>query len=157
MFEEHPEQLYFSNIFTDSIEVKADKHWTRNFRQEFIDRKGYDLVEYLPALGNLTYYNQVDGPGYNFTDAELTMQVRNDFRDVLTQLYQEYQLVPLMEFAQSMGMGTRAQVGYNSIPTDMISSALYVSIPENEGTDIDGLSLDGAAVHNNNEYKGAKK
>ncbi len=148
VFEENPDQLYISNIFTDSIEVKADKHWTRNFRQEFIDRKGYDLAEYLPALGNLTYYNQVDGPGYNFTDDELTLQVRNDFRDVLTQLYEEYQLIPLMEFAESLGLGTRAQVGYNSIPADMISSALYVTIPENEGTDIDGLSMDAAAVHN---------
>ena len=149
-FEEHPDQLYISNIFTDSIEVKADKHWTRNYRQEFIDRKGYDIVPYLAVLGNLTYYNQVDGPGYDLTDSELTMQVRNDFRDVLTQLYEEYQLQPFMEFAESLGLGTRAQVGYNSIPTDMVSSALYVTIPENEGTDIDGLSMHGAAVHNLN-------
>ena len=147
-FEAHPDQLYISNIFTDSIEVKADKHWTRNYRQEFIDRKGYDIVPYLAVLGNLTYYNQVDGPGYDLTDGELTMQVRNDFRDVLTQLYEEYQLKPFMEFAESLGLGTRAQVGYNSIPTDMVSSALYVNIPETEGTDIDALSLHAAAVHN---------
>ena len=39
----------FSSLLIDSYEVGA-QNWTTKFREEFRERRGYDLVTYLPAL-----------------------------------------------------------------------------------------------------------
>ncbi len=38
-------------LHTDSWEMKV-VNWTKNFRQEFVDRRGYDPFEYLPVMTN---------------------------------------------------------------------------------------------------------
>ena len=123
---------YVSAIFEDSLEVHVDKEWTRGFAEIFKNRKGYDIIPYLPAIGGGDFYNTQEGPNYDYSDPALAEQVLNDYNDVVTYCYTEYHLKPLKELCEKHGMALRAQVAYNK-PMNTVSSALDVTIPETEG------------------------
>ena len=149
VFEEYPFMTYISNIFNDSLEYTASNEWTRGFLEIFEERKGYDISSYLPAIGQDDLYQTGSGPNKQFTDAELTMQIKNDYNDVLTYCYTEHHLKPLQEFAESYGMNIRYQVAYNK-PMDTVTSAIYAGIPETETLNrgsLDQQRLMASAVH----------
>jgi hypothetical protein len=102
-------------VFSDSLEVFASD-WTPNLLSEFRQRRGYDLVPYLPALisdmGSVTSY------------------VRHDWGRTLTELAEENYLRPLREWAHAHHTRFRSQT-YGTPPVVMSSNDL-VDLPEGE-------------------------
>ncbi|PWM99489.1 MAG: hypothetical protein DBX37_04350, partial [Massilioclostridium sp.] len=138
-----------NSFFNDSLEYQVDKEWTRGFQEIFKQQKGYDITPYLPVIGGGNYYQTQEGPNYDFTDADLTEQINNDYNEVLTYCYNEYHLKPLEAMAEEYGMNIRYQVAYNK-PMEVETSALSVAIPEGEGLNrasLDNLRMMASAVH----------
>lgn len=107
------------DLFSDSY--GANCTWTDGFLELFKDSMGYDIGEYLPIL-----FTDV----FDF-DGDLGTRVRNDHKDVLTDLYCKYHLEGLTEWANSLGLQYRDQVVYSAL-RDMMTAAMYVDVPETE-------------------------
>ncbi len=100
-------------LFEDSLELQSVGHWTTNLLQEFKKRAGYDIRPFLPFVLGI---NQDKGLGVESSSfqveqekEEKVREFRHDYFNVLNQLYQEYHLVPLKEWANSLGLNYRAQ------------------------------------------------
>lgn len=104
-------------MFSDSLEAYGSS-WTGDLPQEFRRRRGYDLLDHLPALFKA-------GP-----DSEA---VRYDWARTLSELVDERYLTPITGWAQAHGTQFRAQV-YGFPPPTLSSNAL-VTLPEGEGAD----------------------
>ncbi|HWE86465.1 MAG TPA: glycosyl hydrolase [Terracidiphilus sp.] len=75
-----------TSVFSDSLEVEGSD-WTSNLPEEFLKRRGYDLVPHLPEL--------LAG-GTPEADA-----VRHDWGKTLSELIRENYLAPLTQFAEA--------------------------------------------------------
>jgi hypothetical protein len=104
-------------MFSDSLEAYGSS-WTGDLPQEFRRRRGYDLLDHLPALFQT-------GP-----DSEA---VRYDWARTLSELVDERYLAPITGWAQGHQTRFRAQV-YGFPPPTLSSNAL-VTLPEGEGAD----------------------
>ena len=94
---------------TDSWEIGADNQgqqptWTEDFRQQFLKRRGYDLVPYLPAMAR-----RIVG-GRQTSDRFL-----RDFRDTVADLLAGY-YGRLQERAHQLKGGMNSESGYGSFP-----------------------------------------
>lgn len=141
------------SIFCDSLEYKVSLEWTRGFPDLFKEKKGYDLLPYLPLLQVGKTYPQDDAPGFSFEDPSVSQKISHDYCDVLTDLYIHEHLQPLDAYAKSIGMTLRYQVSYNK-PLNIENSARAVSIPENETLNrasINNLAAMNGAVHVGNK------
>jgi len=78
-------------FFSDELDFGVKGHlWNSRFAEEFIGRKGYDIVPELPAL---------------FADiGPRTPKIRLDFSDVMTALTEEGFFKPVYEWHQRRGM-----------------------------------------------------
>lgn len=102
-------------------------------RQDFIDKKGYDIVPYLPLLygistgSNFTGAGNTDvdgarignvalsGPDGTTVDEASTWKIANDLYDVHTQLIQEKMMQPLKKWAkENYNMTLRSQMPYGT-------------------------------------------
>lgn len=104
-------------IFSDSLEAYGSS-WTDDLPQEFRRRRGYDLLDHLPAL----FEKDSDGAG-----------VRFDWARTLSELVNERYLQPLTAWARTNGTRFRAQV--YGLPPPTLSSNSLVDLPEGEGAD----------------------
>ena len=109
-------------FFMDSLEISTSQgqrslYWSNEMRQEFINKKGYDVVPYLPLLygistgANFTGAGKPDGvDGVRIGNVALsgsdgatidemtTWRITNDVYDVQTQLIQEKMMEPLRKW-----------------------------------------------------------
>jgi hypothetical protein len=104
-------------MFSDSLEAYGSS-WTADLPAEFRRRRGYDLLDHLPAL---------------FDDAADSAGVRFDWSRTLSELVDERYLRPITTWAHARGTRFRAQV-YGFPPPTLSSNAL-VDLPEGEGAD----------------------
>jgi hypothetical protein len=104
-------------VFSDSLEVYGSD-WTADLLQQFLQRRGYDLTPYLPALV------QDIGPK--------TSDIRHDWGRTLTELIDERYLAPIREWAAQHKTRFRSQT--YGIPAVTLSSNALVDLPEGEGT-----------------------
>lgn len=104
-------------MFSDSLEAYGSS-WTGDLPQEFRRRRGYDLLDHLPAL----FQTGADSAG-----------VRYDWARTLSELVDERYLAPITGWAQAHHTRFRAQV-YGFPPPTLSSNAL-VTLPEGEGAD----------------------
>ncbi len=105
----------FHSVFCDSLEVEG-ADWTRNFLQEFRERRGYDLTPYLPAL---------------WQDAgTLTPHIRYDYHQTLSELILNNFFRPLAEWSQQHGMTARVQA--HGAMGDVMQGYSLAHIPEGE-------------------------
>ena len=112
-------------FFEDSLEMETHSTiWTRNLLTEFSSRMGYDLLPYLPII-----IEQKEKYLYDFDDLK-NMRVRDDYNQVLSDLYTEYHLIPLRDWAHSLGVQYRVQA--YGLEQDSISQAGIVDVPETE-------------------------
>jgi hypothetical protein len=128
----------------DSLEVQAQMFWTGDLPEQFQTRRGYSIIPYLPALytPRESSFNPMDpswgGPlpprPFDF-GGDVGARVRYDYQRTLTELYCERYLRALSDWAHSHGLHSRVQVAYNYFALDMLRSARYVDIPENESFD----------------------
>lgn len=129
-------------LFMDSLEINPEggiTWWTEDIRQEFMDRKGYDILPYIFLTAGLpqvySVFNPYTQPAEGFYELEgnsdLREKIINDWVDVLTQLYCENMLTPLKEWLNSVGIETRAQISYGR-SFEITEPSAYVDYPEAE-------------------------
>ena len=137
------------SIFCDSLEFNVALEWTRGLENIFKELKRYDIRPYLPVLGKEKTYPKHDVCGYSFKNQTLENAVCNDFKDVISHLYNVNHLQMLEQIAHQMEMTIRYQVAYNK-PFEIESAATSVSIPEGEALSrptIDNLKTMAGAKH----------
>ncbi|MET7652415.1 glycosyl hydrolase [Streptomyces sp. NPDC005486] len=112
-------------FFEDSVELETDGlTWTPSLPNAFAKHTGRPLLPYLPALV-LSDGNQV----FAF-EAQLTRQIRHDFWETVSELFNRHHVRALRDWAHSLGMTLRAQP--YGLQTDAIESAALLDIPEGE-------------------------
>lgn len=102
-------------MFMDSLELAnagGFVYWTTQFREEFKNRKGYDIVPYIMLL-----MGGRRGPASYALDGEeiLNEKYINDFADVITQLYIDYLMQPMADYMHENGIELRAQIAYGQM------------------------------------------
>lgn len=122
------------NLFEDSLEIETEATiWTPLMVEAFRDNRGYDLLPWLPAVvevdekyvftfGGTEDPAVVDGTGTN--------RLRDDFNQVLSDLYLEHHLLGLKRFARGLGLGLRVQP--YGLETDTTQHSAELSVPETE-------------------------
>lgn len=112
-------------FFEDSIELETDSLvWTSALPDVFEQRTGRSLLAYLPALV-LDKSNQV----FAF-EAQITRQIRHDFWETVSHLFNTHHVTALRDWAHSLGMSLRSQP--YGLQTDAIASAAILDIAEGE-------------------------
>ncbi|MFD9391660.1 glycosyl hydrolase [Streptomyces sp. NPDC060000] len=112
-------------FFEDSVELETDGlTWTPTLPDAFAKHTGRPLLPYLPAL-ILSGGNQV----FAF-EAQLTRQIRHDFWETFSELFNRHHVSALRDWAHSLGMSLRAQP--YGLQTDAIESAALLDLPEGE-------------------------
>lgn len=104
-------------MFSDSLESYGAS-WTDDLPQEFERRRGYNLLDHLPAL---------------FAEGTEGAAVRFDWARTLSELVDERYLRPINTWANERGTRFRAQV--YGLPPPTLSSNALVDLPEGEGAD----------------------
>lgn len=99
-------------MFMDSLELAHGGgfvYWTSQFREEFMNRKGYDIMPYVMLM-----IGGGRGPASYVLDGEDVRNEKyvNDFNDVITQLYIEYLMQPMADYMHENGIELRAQIAY---------------------------------------------
>jgi len=112
-------------LFEDSLEIETHATiWTPGMLGEFERRAGYDLRPWLPAVVEAD-------ERYVFSfGAPRTTRLRDDFNQVLSDLYRDHHLLPLQRFAAELDMGIRIQP--YGLETDTLEHAGVVDVPETE-------------------------
>jgi hypothetical protein len=103
-------------IFSDSLEAYG-ADWTPDLPQQFLKRRGYDLIPHLPEL--------VAGGTY------AAEKVRHDWGRTLTELVNENYLTQINDWAKAHGTKFRSQT-YGE-PAVSFSSQRLAALPEGEG------------------------
>ncbi len=104
------------SVFSDSLEVYGSD-WTTNLPEEFLRRRGYDLIPHLPEL--------LRGGA---PEAEA---VRHDWGETLSDLIRENYLTPLTAFAETHHTLFRSQT-YGD-PAVTLADESVPNLPEGEG------------------------
>ncbi|GHF33535.1 hypothetical protein FHX82_005293 [Amycolatopsis bartoniae] len=129
------------NLFEDSLEIETDATiWSPDFLAEFRRRAGYDLTPYLPVIVQKSGKYPFAFGGT--TGSATADHVRDDYNQVLSDLYHENHLIPIRDFAHSLGMTLRVQP--YGLRTDAIRSAALLDVPEGESL----------GFHNLDDYRG---
>lgn len=98
------------SFFNDSYEVYG-ANWTDSFLQEFEERKGYKLQEYLLDFASKGH------------DEELEKRVKSDYREVVNDLLRDNFLIPFTSFSNQHGALSKNQA--HGSPGNLID--LYAS------------------------------
>ncbi len=149
VFTNRPPYPSLESFFCDSLEYEVSLDWTLDCPQEFLKRRGYSILPYLPVIGLDRVFPQTDPPGYCFEDKKISDAINRDYLETLTQLYCERHLRTLETIAEKYGKTIRYQVAYNKM-LEVERSGLYVAIPENEALgrpSIDYMKTMAAAAH----------
>ncbi|MCF0172918.1 MAG: glycoside hydrolase family 2, partial [Bacteroidales bacterium] len=121
-------------LFTDSMELEGC-NWTEDFEEEFLRRRGYDIMPWLPftmfkvgRLGDVIDYNFGAKKGSDFE--EKVNRARFDFELTKAELYRERFTETYLQWCRDKGVKSRAQAyGRGFFP---LESSLGYDIPEGE-------------------------
>ncbi|HWU24011.1 MAG TPA: glycosyl hydrolase, partial [Nocardioides sp.] len=121
-------------LFEDSLEIETTATiWTPDFLDEFERSRGYDLRPWLPFVMELKekYQFSIAADAAPATADNLrTNAIRDDYNQVLSDLYLDHHLRPLQDFARGLGMGIRIQP--YGLQTDTMLHSAIVDAPETE-------------------------
>ena len=127
----------------DSMEIRSNVFWTKNFPQVFSAEHGYDLTKWLPILFHQNKIGfDTEPPMWWITDeSDAGDSHVADYRETLGDLYGVY-LRTLNTWAQEyLDVQFSAQISYN-LPMDMLQNVPNVDAPECESLDFNHL-IDG--------------
>ncbi len=106
----------FRSFFHDSFEYSGD--FTTNFMNEFSNRRGYDLTEFLHVLAG------------DCENTEIVARVKSDYRETLSDLVLESFIQPMTEWANRHGSLNRNQA--HGSPANILDLYAACDIPETE-------------------------
>ena len=135
------DQIDECSLYMDSLELatmgpdSTKQLWCTDMLEEFSSRRGYDLEKYLPLMIRETP-DGIEGMGTNLTyvfdntetDEIDVTDLRNDFFQTETELYQENCLDVLADWLHSKNMKLRAEPSYGKTfeVTQTVSSLDYL-------------------------------
>lgn len=109
-------------LVEDSWEALGGENWTEGFRAEFIKRRGYDPLPYLPAV-----------VGRIVNDRETTNRFLADLRRTVADLVAENHYDYFAELAARYGLGTHPESGGpHGTPIDALRNFRDSSFPQTE-------------------------
>ncbi|MCK5699651.1 MAG: hypothetical protein KAI29_00795, partial [Cyclobacteriaceae bacterium] len=112
-------------FFCDSIELNG-ANWTNGFEQEFKERRGYDILPYLPLI---LHKNINIDPIF---EDELK-RARYDYSHTLAEIFTESFILPFHNWCHEQGTLSRYQAyGFPSLYTDLIDGNMIPDIPEGD-------------------------
>jgi hypothetical protein len=122
-------------VFSDSFELKSDRHFAADFMGEFQARRGYDLTPWLPAVLWPGADNYIYEVGRVDRAAEFVLgpddeRIRHDYARTVSDLFLDRFLRTGETWASARGMCTRVQ--NHGMEIDVLQAAGAVSIPESE-------------------------
>ncbi|MCD8022467.1 MAG: hypothetical protein LUF30_05685, partial [Lachnospiraceae bacterium] len=122
------------NLFEDSLE-SFTINYTDGLFDAFEEVNGYEFpIDRLPTLivsGNIGCVVALNNDADYVLDAESDRQLRNDYYNTLTDLYNHNHIQVYTEWAATHGVGTKLQASYN-YTLDQDSVMNYLTIAENE-------------------------
>ncbi len=129
-----PLREHIRALFTDSMELEG-ANWTADMREQFIVRRGYDIMPFLPfilfktgSMGNITDFNY--GVEFSPSFGEMIGRMRYDFEMTRAELLEERFLKTFAGWCSELGVRSRMQAyGRGFFP---LESSLMVDIPEGE-------------------------
>lgn len=144
-------------MFMDSLELAHGGgfvYWTSQFREEFINRKGYDIMPYVMLmLGGRR------GPASYALDGEDVQGEKyiNDFNDVITQLYIENLMQPMADYMHENGIELRAQIAYGqtleaSLPIQTLDYVESESLNGNDQPEVYRFQAGAQHLYDINEF-----
>ena len=101
-------------MYHDSYEFKGN--WCKELPDEFLKRRGYDLMNHLPEL-------------FGKGDADTVARIKSDYRETLSDLHLDY-LKTWVDWSESKGCTTRHQA--HGSPSNMLDLYAASGIPETE-------------------------
>lgn len=108
-------------LVTDSWEA-GGTNWTEGFREEFIRRRGYDPVPYLPIVG-----------GRILTSREVSNRFLFDLRRTVADLIAENYYDRFAAYARKSGLGTHPEAGGpHGAPIDALENFRSSTYPQTE-------------------------
>lgn len=122
-------------FFNDSYEVddaEGQGNWTPELLDEFRTRRGYDLLNFLPAL-------------FGRQTEELNKRVRSDYRETISDLILEKFSKVWHSWAASKGKIIRNQA--HGAPGNLLDLYAVSDIPETEGNDLLNIKMASSAAH----------
>ena len=136
--------------FCDSLEVEGDTFWTDEFLKLFRQRRGYDLLPWLPFISTPgrgdPYGAQQSAPWF---DGPGAARVREDYWKTVSDLWIDNFFTPLVEWEHSKGLLARVQA--HGAPADILRAYGLADIPETEqlyaGGQMDFLKMASSAAH----------
>ena len=129
-----PLSQHLRALFTDSMELEGS-NWTADMRSEFVKRRGYDILPFLPfilfrtgAMGNVT--DREYGVTFGQTFEEMIRRMRYDFETTKAELLEERFLRTFAGWCGGLGVRSRMQAyGRGFFP---LESSMAIDIPEGE-------------------------
>jgi len=121
--------------FNDSYEVDdaaGNADWTPKLFDEFRQRRGYDVRDYLPAL-------------FGRDSADENARVLCDYRETVSDLLLEEFTIPWRRWAEGRGATTRNQA--HGSPANVLDLYAASGIPETEGADVLKFKAASSAAH----------
>lgn len=122
-------------FFNDSYEVddaRGSADWTPLLFNEFMERRGYDLREHLPAL-------------FGRDSDEMNQRVLCDYRETISGLVHDHFTAVWRAWAKSRGKIVRNQA--HGSPSNILDLYAEVDIPEMEGNDALRIKMASSAGH----------
>lgn len=122
-------------FFNDSYEVddaRGTADWTPELFDEFLQRRGYDLREYLPAL-------------FARDSDEMNQRVLCDYRETVSELIHDNFTTLWRAWAKDKGKIVRNQA--HGSPANILDLYAEVDIPEMEGNDALRIKMASSAGH----------
>ncbi|GGV42640.1 hypothetical protein GCM10010182_79190 [Actinomadura cremea] len=116
------------SLFEDSLEMGANQLWTWDFASQFTKRRGYSVVDALPALTGVGQQG-TETPEFDFGDGS-GARYRQDYRQTWSDLYIDRYVTTLQRWVESHGLNYRAQPYGNPIQTGR--AAQVTGVPEGE-------------------------
>lgn len=144
-------------MFMDSLELAHGGgfvYWTSQFREEFTNRKGYDIMPYVMLM-----IGGRRGPASYVLDGEDIQSEKyvNDFNDVITQLYIEYLMQPMADYMHENGIELRAQIAYGqtleaSLPIQTLDYVESESLNGNDQPEVYRFQAGAQHLYDINEF-----
>ena len=150
-----PLKEHIRAFFIDGLELEG-ANWTSDMREEFMRRRGYDPMPYLPftmyktgGMGNVLDYHYGVEMTSEFRDT--IERVRYDFCVTQAELLDERFFQPFMEWTHRRGVLARVQAyGRGTFP---LNSSLYCDIPEGESWSTNWLKHRPGEEMSNEDYR----
>lgn len=122
----------FRAFFLDSFELVGPYFWSEAFVTEFRNRRGYDLIPYLPVLMCKERSSDADGRGIACFDLkeDAGERIRRDYDLTLADMFSEYFLEQAAEWAKEHNLKSRVQC-YGHV-MDPLKAFGRADIPETE-------------------------